>query len=81
MNIGHFYDLAYFNCFHCLIRLSPNSDRNRVEKPPERTSRESRKAQFFIEFRGPQALKDRHQRHQAQDYVRRSFVQTKPPNQ
>src|SRR5229473_3747459 len=29
INTGAFYDLAYFNCFYCLIRLGPNSDRNR----------------------------------------------------
>ena len=31
MNIGHFYALAYSNCFYCLIRLGPNSNGTRLE--------------------------------------------------
>src|SRR5260221_7251670 len=32
INIGDIYDLAYFNCFHCLIRLGSNSDQNRHQR-------------------------------------------------
>jgi len=32
MNIGHLYDLAYFNCLYCLIRLGPHSERNRHQR-------------------------------------------------
>ena len=48
INIGAFYDLAYFNCFYCLIRLRPNSDRNRHQRHQSRQWTYSRVSSLLL---------------------------------